>query len=162
MPNFKTGQPRQADYDDDLRRLALQLAQVSSQLSAIQTTTTTVTPTAQNVTIVQSGGSGVASVGLSMPPEFSVSNSPIVAPNGDTISVVKVAESANFFFAGPTAGTATTPTFRALVTTDLPSSLIPPSPTFTGQVKLSPVTLLGTTGLMVITSGFVVSVTQPT
>src|SRR5437773_5529410 len=65
------------------------------------------------------GGSGsVTSVGLTMPAEFSVSGSPVTTTG--TFAVTKANESANTVWAGPTSGGAAVPTFRALVTGDLP------------------------------------------
>ena len=64
-------------------------------------------------------GSAVTSVGLFMPSIFSVSGSPVTTSG--TISVSLVSESANTVFAGPTTGSSSSPTFRALSTSDLPS-----------------------------------------
>jgi hypothetical protein len=65
------------------------------------------------------GGTGsVTSVGLSMPGQFSVSNSPVTVSGN--LSASWVNQAANQFFAGPAGGSATTPGFRALVGADLP------------------------------------------
>ena len=64
-------------------------------------------------------GTAVSSVGLSMPAEFTVSGSPLVAPG--TLSVTKATQTANYVWAGPTTGAAATPTFRALVAADVNS-----------------------------------------
>lgn len=61
----------------------------------------------------------VTSVALTMPAIFSVGGSPIIT-NG-TLAVTLATETANFVWAGPTSGGAATPTFRALVTADLPA-----------------------------------------
>jgi hypothetical protein len=61
---------------------------------------------------------GVTSVALTMPAIFSVAGSPITSTG--TFAVTLANESANTFFAGPTTGAATTPTFRAIVAADLP------------------------------------------
>ena len=66
-----------------------------------------------------SGGSGLTSVGLSMPSEFTVSGSPLTA-NG-TITVTKANEAQNSVYAGPSSGGAGAPTFRALANSDLPT-----------------------------------------
>lgn len=77
---------------------------------------------AGNLSWVSAGGTGtVTSVGLSMPAEFSVSNSPIVGAG--TIAVSKSDQSANTVFAGPTSGIAMPPTFRSLGMTDLPATV---------------------------------------
>jgi hypothetical protein len=65
-------------------------------------------------------GTAVSSVGLSMPAQFTVSGSPLVAPG--SISVSLATQTANLAFAGPASGSAAAPTFRALVTADLPTS----------------------------------------
>src|SRR6516164_10021215 len=70
--------------------------------------------------VVAGGGSGsVTSVALAMPAEFSVSGSPITTAG--TITATKANQNANLVYAGPTSGGAAAPTFRALVTADLPA-----------------------------------------
>lgn len=64
----------------------------------------------------------VTSVALSMPAIFSVAGSPITSSG--TLAVTLATETANTVWAGPTSGGAATPTFRALVTADIPSNLI--------------------------------------
>lgn len=64
-----------------------------------------------------SGGS-VTSVGLSMPSEFSVANSPVTSSG--TLTVTKANQTANQVYAGPTSGGAAAPAFRALVAADVP------------------------------------------
>src|SRR5215831_8695388 len=65
-----------------------------------------------------SGGGTVTSVGLSMPPEFVVSHSPVTS--ADTLTVAKATESANQVWAGPSSGVAAAPSFRALIAGDIP------------------------------------------
>lgn len=70
----------------------------------------------------QSGGGGegtVTSVALTMPGVFSVAGSPVTTSG--TLAVSLATETANTVWAGPTSGGAATPTFRALVTSDLPA-----------------------------------------
>ena len=67
-----------------------------------------------------SGGSGLTSVGLSMPSEFTVSGSPLTA-NG-TITVTKANEAQNSVYAGPSSGGLGAPSFRAMTTSDLPNA----------------------------------------
>ena len=64
-----------------------------------------------------SGGSGVSSIGLVMPAEFTVSGSPVTG-SGD-ITVTKANENANLVYAGPATGSAAVPTFRAIVAADV-------------------------------------------
>lgn len=65
--------------------------------------------------------SGVTSVGLSMPSEFSVSDSPVTSSG--TLTVAKANQSANQVWAGPTSGVAAAPGFRSLVLADLPAGI---------------------------------------
>lgn len=67
------------------------------------------------------GGSGtVTSVGLNMPSQFSVANSPVTTTG--TFGVTWNNESGNTVFAGAAGGGFAAPTFRALVNADLPAS----------------------------------------
>jgi hypothetical protein len=84
------------------------------------------TPTTLAISFVGSfaatgGGVGtVTSVGLSMPAEFAVANSPVTG--NDTLAVTKATQSANLVWAGPTSGAASAPTFRALTAADVPGT----------------------------------------
>lgn len=83
---------------------------------------TTVTGTYPNFTVNStdnnSGGS-VTSVGLSLPSIFSVTNSPVTTSG--TLTGSLATQNANTVFAGPTTGSAAVPTFRTLVSADIPS-----------------------------------------
>jgi hypothetical protein len=65
-------------------------------------------------------GGTVTSVGLSMPSEFSVTNSPVTSSN--TLTVAKAIQPANQVYAGPTSGANAQPSFRGLVFNDLPGA----------------------------------------
>jgi hypothetical protein len=65
------------------------------------------------------GGGTVTSVGLSMPAEFSVTNSPVTGSG--TLTVAKANQSVNTVYAGPGSGGAGAPGFRSLVAADIPS-----------------------------------------
>ncbi|MGH9433462.1 MAG: hypothetical protein ACRD3T_18170 [Terriglobia bacterium] len=65
-------------------------------------------------------GGTVTSVGLSVPPEFSVSGSPVTTSGILTIS--KASQPPNLVYAGPAGGSAATPSFRALAPADLPAA----------------------------------------
>jgi hypothetical protein len=66
------------------------------------------------------GGSGtVTSVAMTVPTGFSVSGSPII--NSGTFAVTENTQSANKIKAGPSSGSAATPSYRDMVTDDLPS-----------------------------------------
>jgi hypothetical protein len=64
-------------------------------------------------------GSAVTSVALTEPAEFVVSGSPITSSG--TLAVTKATQTANKVWAGPTSGGAAQPTFRSLVSADLPA-----------------------------------------
>lgn len=69
---------------------------------------------------IVAGNSGtVTSVGLSAPNIFSVSGSPVTSSG--TLALTLATQSANRVWAGPTTGSAAAPTFRALVSDDLPT-----------------------------------------
>lgn len=71
---------------------------------------------------VANGLGSVSSVALSMPAEFSVAGSPITTSG--TFTVSKANQSANTVFAGPTAGGAAAPAFRALVEADIGANTV--------------------------------------
>lgn len=65
-------------------------------------------------------GSGtVTSVDLAVPAEFTVSGNPITSSG--TITITKANQSANIVYAGPVTGSPAVPSFRSLVTADLPA-----------------------------------------
>jgi hypothetical protein len=74
------------------------------------------------VTISATTSGTVTSVGLTMPADFSVAGSPVTTAG--TLAVTYATQSANTVLAGPTAGAAATPTFRALVDDDIPATLM--------------------------------------
>lgn len=68
------------------------------------------------------GTGTVTSVALALPGSlFSVSGSPVTTSG--TLTGSLTTQTANFVFAGPTSGGAATPTFRALVAADIPSTI---------------------------------------
>jgi hypothetical protein len=70
--------------------------------------------------ITISGTALVSSVGLSLPVSvFSVTVSTVTSSG--VLTAIFQTQSANTFFAGPTSGGSATPTFRVIVTTDLPA-----------------------------------------
>lgn len=78
--------------------------------------------TATGLKWIAAGGTGtVTSVDLAVPGEFSVSGNPITTTG--TITIAKVNQTANRVYAGPAAGGAAAPTFRALVVADIPAGL---------------------------------------
>lgn len=71
--------------------------------------------------VVSPGGGSVTSVALTMPTEFSVSGSPI--SSSGTLAVTKANQNANKVYAGPASGGAAAPTFRSMVSADLPAGV---------------------------------------
>ena len=72
-----------------------------------------------NTSWTNAGAGTVSSVGLSLPGIFTVSGSPVTGSG--TLTATLATQSANFIWAGPTTGAASTPTFRLLVGADLPN-----------------------------------------
>ena len=68
------------------------------------------------------GTGTVTSVALSLPAIFSVSGSPVTGSG--TLSATLATQTANYIWAGPTSGGAATPTFRAMVSADIPSAIV--------------------------------------
>ena len=92
------------------------------------------------------GGAGsVTSVGLSMPTEFSVANSPVTSTG--TLTVSKAIQNANTIYAGPSSGGAVAPGFRALTDADVPDALTIAGGTINNTPigATTPSTLVGTT-----------------
>jgi len=91
----------------------------SSYWTFTQATAVTLGSTA--LTFAREGtGSGVSSVALTMPSDFAVSGSPITSSG--TLAVTATTQTANTVKAGPSSGAAAAPTYRGLVSADLPSS----------------------------------------
>lgn len=67
------------------------------------------------------GGGSVTSVALSLPAMFTVSGSPITSSG--TLTATLANQNANLVFAGPSSGAAAAPTFRALVSADMPPAI---------------------------------------
>ncbi|HEX5481952.1 MAG TPA: hypothetical protein VFZ08_04930 [Terriglobia bacterium] len=65
------------------------------------------------------GTGTVTSVGLSLPPLFTISGSPVTSAG--TLSATLASQNANYVFAGPASGTAAAPAFRPLVGADVPA-----------------------------------------
>lgn len=76
--------------------------------------------------IVKSGGGAgtVTSVALALPSFITVSGSPVTTTG--TLTGTLATQAANVIFAGPGSGAAAAPTFRAIVTNDLPDTAVTP------------------------------------
>lgn len=98
-------------------------------IAAIAGTTGLLKKTAANTWILDTNAyaSGtVTSVGVSVPTSIlSVANTPVTTSG--TIALSLATQTANHVWSGPTTGAAATPTFRALVATDIPSLSYLPS-----------------------------------
>lgn len=99
-------------YDEDLTQIA-GLAGTSGLLKKTGANTWTLDTTAY-------GTGSVTSVGLSLPNIFTTTGTPVTSAG--TFSASLANQNANLVFAGPTTGAATTPSFRSLVSDDLPNS----------------------------------------
>ena len=82
----------------------------------------------------------VSSVALTAPAEFNVAGSPIVGSG--TFVLSKANETANTVWAGPTSGGAAQPTFRSLVTADIPGGF----PAVTARTTFAPTVTFATPG----------------
>jgi len=83
--------------------------------------TTTISGTYPSFTITSNDTyvGTVTSVGLSMPTQFTVTNSPVTSSG--TLTAAWNTQTATYVLAGPTSGAAAVPTFRALVAGDVPA-----------------------------------------
>jgi len=83
--------------------------------------TTTISGTYPSFTITSNDTyvGTVTSVGLSLPTQFTVTNSPVTSSG--TLTAAWNTQTANYVLAGPTSGGAAVPTFRALVAGDVPA-----------------------------------------
>lgn len=81
----------------------------------------TITPSGNTLTIAATGGGSgtVTSVALSLPAIFNVSGSPVTTSG--TLTGTLANQNANLIFSGPSSGGAAAPTFRSLVSADIPS-----------------------------------------
>jgi hypothetical protein len=95
------------------------------------------------------GGGTVTSVGMTVPPEFAVS--PASITTSGTFAITKATETANTVWAGPASGVAAAPTFRAVVSADIPASLA-----LTGT-PTAPTATTGTNTTQVATTAYVQS-----
>lgn len=94
-----------------------------------------------------SGGGTVTSVAISAPSEFSVSGSPVTSSG--TVTISKASQTQNRVWASPN-GSSGQPTFRALVTADLPSGTVTSSTSaggdLTGTYPSPTLAAVGTSG----------------
>lgn len=104
--------------------------------------------------VVSPGGGSVTSVGLTAPAEFSVAGSPVTSSG--ILALTKANQNANSVYAGPVSGGAAAPTFRPLVTADLPAGVgsvssvaqtITAGALFSASISGSPITTSGTLGI---------------
>jgi len=72
-----------------------------------------------NWVVFSSGTGTVTSIGLSLPADFTVTNSPVTTTG--TLTATYANQAVNTIFAGPASGGAAAPTFRAMSAADIPS-----------------------------------------
>jgi hypothetical protein len=89
----------------------------------------TITPSGHTLTIASTAAGAVTSVGLATGAGaadvlYTISGSPITTSG--TITETLNTQTANLIFAGPTTGSAASPTFRSLVAADIPNTTITP------------------------------------
>ncbi len=127
---------------------ATTLATVNSNVGSF--TNASVTVNAKGlVTAASSGTAPVTSVGLSLPADFTISNSPVTSTG--TLTAVYANQTANTVLAGPTTGSPATPAYRALVAADIPLSL--PTTNLSALTYLTePTTAIATTPYTIATS----------
>jgi len=87
------------------------------------------------ITALGAGSGSVTSVALSLPAIFTVSGSPVTTSG--TLTGTLATQTAAYVFAGPTTGGAATPTFRAIVATDVPTLTAAKISDFDTQVRTS-------------------------
>jgi hypothetical protein len=99
-------------------------------------------------TLPAPGTGTVTSVALALPASlYTISGSPVTT-NG-TLTGTLITQTANLVWAGPSTGVPATPTFRALVTADLPAG----TGTVTSVAQTVPTSILSVTGSPVTTTG---------
>lgn len=109
-----------SNYGDTLNPYA---AKTANYVLAGPTTGASAKPTfralvAGDIPALPYGTGTVTSVGLSLPTEFTVTNSPVTTAG--TLTATWASETAKYFFAAPNAVNGT-PTFRAIVASDIPA-----------------------------------------
>lgn len=110
-----------------------------------------------SITIAAINNGTVTSVGLSMPVEYSVSNSPVTTSG--VLTVTKNTQSANTVYCGPSTGAAAAPTFRALAPADIPQ--ITNSMLQNSSVTISAGTGLSGGGVVALGGSTSISLTTP-
>lgn len=108
-----------------------------------------------NANFTTTWGNDVSSVGLAMPPQFTVTNSPVI--NTGTLTAAWQNQAQNSVFAGPVSGGAGAPLFRTLTTADFVASS-----TGTGNFVLQASPTLITPALGTPSSGNLVNCTGVT
>jgi hypothetical protein len=91
----------------------------------------------------------VTSVGLAMPVQFAVTNSPVTSSG--TLTAAWNTQAANVLLAGPASGAGAVPTFRALTTADLPA--LPYGTGTVTSVALTLPSIISVSGSPITTSG---------
>lgn len=106
------------------------------------------------------GGGSVTYVALNMPSTvFTTVGSPITGSG--TFAVTFKTQSANSFFAGPTGGAAAVPSFRSILTTDLPSAVVLDTESFSNPSWITALAWAKITGTPTTLAGYGISDAVP-
>jgi len=123
MPEYNVRNPRQGDFDADINALKAADSQLLARIAAMERANAQLSPAVTNTNnyVQASSSSGLTSVSLAMPSQFTLDNSPLTT-NG-VITVSLASQAANLLWASPD-GASGIPTFRSLALADIPNGLI--------------------------------------
>ena len=123
MPEYNVRNPRQGDFDADINALKAADSQLLARIAAMERANAQPSPAVTNTNnyVQASSSSGLTSVSLAMPSQFTLDNSPLTT-NG-VITVSLASQAANLLWASPD-GASGIPTFRSLALADIPNLLV--------------------------------------
>lgn len=124
---------------------------VSNQSPSLQVSRTQPVIVIASGLLAPSGVATVSSVGLTVPPDLSVSGSPVTSSG--TLAISRNTQSANQFLAGPSSGAAAVPAYRAIVAGDIPQLTGAQMPALTGDVTSAAGTAATTLAASGVTAG---------
>lgn len=124
---------------------------VSNQSPSLQVSRTQPVIVIASGLLAPSGVATVSSVGLTVPPDLSVSGSPVTSSG--TLAISRNTQSANQFLAGPSSGAAAAPAYRAIVAGDIPQLTGAQMPALTGDVTSTAGTAATTLAASGVTAG---------
>ena len=123
MPEYNVRNPRQGDFDADINALKAADSQLLARIAAMERANAQPSPAVTNTNnyVQASSSSGLTSVSLAMPSQFTLDNSPLTT-NG-VITVSLASQASNLLWASPD-GASGIPTFRSLALADIPNLLV--------------------------------------